>query len=77
MTKLADDRLDDRLLHEKPRPGAADVSLVEIDAVDDSFHGLIQRRIFEDDVRRFAAELEGQFLFRTCRRSLDALPYFG
>src|SRR5581483_12376902 len=38
--QLLDDRLVDRLLHEQPRPRAAHVALVEIDAVDDSLDRL-------------------------------------
>ena len=48
----------DRLLHQQPRAGAADVALVEEDAVDDALDGLVDRRVVEDDVRGLAAELE-------------------
>ena len=40
--ELRDDRLGDRLLHEQPRAGAADVALVEVDAVDDALDGLVE-----------------------------------
>src|SRR5205823_3186185 len=49
VAQLADDRLDDRLLNEEPRSGAADMALIEVDAVDDAFDGLIERRVLEDD----------------------------
>ena len=39
-------------------PGAADVALVEEDAVDDALDGLVERGVVEDDVGRLAAELE-------------------
>ncbi len=48
----------DRLLHEETRARAADVALVEVDAVDDPLDRLVERRVVEDDVRRLAAELE-------------------
>ena len=60
--ELVDERLGDRLLDEQPRPGAADLALVEVDAVDDALDGLVERRIVEHDVGGLAAELEGQGL---------------
>ena len=60
--ELLDQRLDDRLLGEQPRPGAADLALVEVDAVDDALDRLVERRVVEDDVGGLAAELEGQRL---------------
>src|SRR5262249_34478082 len=35
LLQLVEDRLEDRLLHEQPRPRAAHVTLVEVDAVHD------------------------------------------
>ena len=60
--------LGDRLLDEEPRAGAADVALVEVDAVDDPLDRLVERGVVEDDVRRLAAELERQLL-AACRRA--------
>src|SRR5436309_2191701 len=40
---------------EQPRTGAAHLTLVEEDAVDDALDGLVERRVVEDDVRRLAA----------------------
>src|SRR4029079_597667 len=60
--QLLDDGLVDRLLHEPPRAGAADVALVEVDPVDDSLHRLVECRIVEDDVGGLAAQLERQSL---------------
>ena len=60
--ELVDERLGDRLLDEQPRPGAADLALVEVDAVDDALDGLVERRVVEHDVGGLAAELEGQRL---------------
>ncbi len=54
--------LGHRLLHEQPRAGAADVPLVEEDAVDDPLDRLVDRRVVEDDVRRLAAELQRELL---------------
>ena len=52
----------DGLLDEQPRAGAADVALVEEDAVDDALDGLVERGVVEDDVGGLAAELEGDLL---------------
>ena len=60
--QLLDQRLDDRLLGQQPRAGAADLALVEVDPVDDPFDRLVERRVVEDDVRGLAAELQGQAL---------------
>ena len=60
--ELAHDDVVDALLHEEARAGAAHVALVEVDAVDDAFDGLVDGRVGEDDVRRLAAELEGEAL---------------
>ena len=57
-----DDLVVDRLLHEQPGARAADVALVEEDAVDDALDGLVDRGVVEDDVRRLAAELQRQLL---------------
>ena len=69
LLQLCDERLIDRLLHEKSRASAAHVPLVEVDAVDDSLDRLVERRVVEDDVRRLAAELERQPLL-ACRRDV-------
>ena len=50
----------DGFLDQQPRTGATDVALVEEDAVDDAFHGLVERRVVEDDVGRLAPEFEGE-----------------
>src|SRR4029079_1072843 len=62
--ELLDQRLDDRLLGEQPRPRAADLALVEVDDVYDALDGLVERRVVEDDVRGLAAQLERQRLVR-------------
>ena len=61
----------------KTRAGAADVALIEINAGDDAFDGLIDRRVFENDVGGFAAELEREFLFRSGDRLGEKLADIG
>ena len=75
--ELRDERLVDRLLHEEPRAGAADVSLVEVDAVDDPLDRLVERRVVEDDVRGLAAELERELLAGAGELPLDRLADLG
>src|SRR3954454_18589134 len=60
--QLLDDRLVDGFLHEQARAGAADVALVEVDAVHDPLDRLVKSGVVEDDVRGLAAELERQLL---------------
>src|SRR6185312_17429661 len=43
--ELLDQRLEDRLLREEARAGAADVALVEVDAVDDALDRLVESAI--------------------------------
>ena len=73
----AHDGLGHRLLDEQARARAADVALVEIDAVDDAFDRLVDRRVLEDDVGGLAAELERQALAGAGRRALDELADLG
>ena len=56
---------------QQPGTGAADVALVEEDAVDDALDGLVDRRVFEDDVRRLAAEFEREPFARAGDRLRD------
>ena len=37
------------------------MTLIEINAGNNSFHSLIKRRVLEDDVGRLSAQLESQF----------------
>ena len=75
--ELAHDDRRHALLDEQARAGAADVALVEVDAVDDALDGLIERRVGEDDVGGLAAELERQALRRAGDGALDALADLG
>src|SRR6266480_7815688 len=75
--ELLHDGLVDRLLDEQARAGAADVPLVEVDAVDDPLDGLIESGVVEDDVRGLAAELERELLSRSRELALDRLADLG
>ena len=68
IAQLANDLRENAFLHEQARAGAANVTLIEIDAGNDSFDRLIDRRVFENDVRRLAAELERQLFSRARKR---------
>ena len=69
--ELCDHFLGDRFLHQQPRARAADVALVEEDAVDDALDRLVERGVREDDVGRLAAELERVALRRAGEPALD------
>ena len=75
--RRASDFLCDAFLDEQPRAGAADVALVEEDAVDDAFDGLVERGVVEDDVGRLAAEFEGEFFAGAGEGALDDFADFG
>jgi len=66
---LADQFIGDALLHQQPRTGAANLSLVEPDAVDQAFDGAVEVRVFKDDEGGFPTEFEGEF-FCECGRWL-------
>ena len=67
----------DALLDEQPRAGAADVALVEEDAVDDALDGLVDRGVVEHDVGGLAAELEGDLLLAARGGAGDHLADLG
>ena len=69
--------LGDALLHEQARAGAADLALVEPDAVDEAFDGGVEIGVVEDDEGRFAAELEGELLGRVGGGLADDAADFG
>ncbi len=53
------------------------MALVEKDAVHDTFHRLIERRVLEHDVRSLATEFEGEVHLRPRDGPLDLLADFG
>ena len=75
--QLRHEHLGDRLLHQQSTAGAADVSLIEEDSVDDTLDRLIHGRIVEDDVRCLAPELECQLLVGAGELAHDDLADFG
>ena len=74
---LGDEGVGDALLHQQPRAGAADLALVEPDAVDQPFDGAVEIGVLEDDEGRLAAELQRQFLAGAGGRLADDLADFG
>ena len=63
-------------MHEQPRAGATHMALIKEDPVDDALDRLIQRRVVEHDVRRFATEFQGHLLVRARERAHDDLADF-
>src|SRR3712207_4015334 len=77
LPELGLDLLGDALLHQQARARAADVALVEEDALDDALDGLVDRGVLEDDVRRLTAELEREADVAARERGLDVLADCG
>src|SRR5262249_34893194 len=64
-------------LNQQARTGAADLALVEPDAVYESFHRGIEVGVFENDEGRFAAEFEGKFFVGLRSSAADGASDFG
>ena len=69
--------LGDALLHQQTRAGAADLALVEPDAVDQAFDGGVEIGVVEDDEGRLAAEFERELLGRLRGGLADDAADFG
>ncbi len=67
----------DALLHEQARAGAADLALVEPDAIDEAFDGGVDVGVVKDDEGRFAAEFEREFFGGVGGGLADDAAYFG
>jgi hypothetical protein len=63
-------------LHEQSRTGAAHLSLVEPDCIDNAFDRAIEIGVIEDNERRLAAEFQRQGFARTCGRHANLLADF-
>jgi hypothetical protein len=72
--ELPDQRLVDRLLHEQPRARAADVALVEVDAVDDASTAWSSAASSKMMFAAFPTQLERQMLAGSREWALDRLP---
>ena len=72
--QFAEHFIGDAFLDEEAGAGAADMALVEEDAVDDAFDGLVDGGVLEHDVRGLAAELEGDFFSGAGEGALDEFP---
>jgi len=74
--QFADDNVRHGFLHEQARARTADVPLVEEDAVDDPFHGLVERCIVKNEMRCFTAQLQRKIFICAGRFLLDKLADF-
>ena len=77
VAQFLDDRGIDSFLHEQPRTRATNMTLIKINSVDDTFDGLINRCVLEQNVRRLSAEFERELLLRARDRLRDALADLG
>ena len=55
---LRNQSFSNTFLHQQPRTGAADLSLIEPDAIDEPFDSAVEIGVIEDYKRRLAAQLE-------------------
>src|ERR1700722_1361691 len=74
---FGDERLGDAFLHQEARAGAANLALVEPDAVDEAFNGGVEVGVFENNERGFAAEFERKFFVRGGCSFADGAADFG
>src|SRR5208283_4865862 len=74
---LVDQDFGDALLHQKARAGAADLSLIEPDTIDQAFDGAVEVGVFENHERGFAAQFERQPLMALRSGSADGAADFG
>ncbi len=75
--QLVDEPLLDVLLNQQPRPGAADLALVEPDRIDDPLDSAVEIGIVEDDDRRFAAQFQRHPLARSGSLAAQNLAHVG
>src|SRR5713101_6895525 len=73
---LADQFIRDALLHQQARTGAANLPLVEPDAVDQTFHSAVQIGIFKNNERRFATKFERKLLVTLCGSFANGAAHF-
>src|SRR5277367_7205297 len=65
---FGDERFGNAFLHQEAGAGAANLALVEPDAVDEAFDGGVEVGVFENDEGGFAAEFERElFVGGGCR----------
>src|SRR5713226_4449794 len=73
---LADQFIRDALLHQQARTGAANLPLVEPDAVDQAFHGAVQVGVLKNNERRLSAKFEGKLLVALRGRFANGAAHF-
>src|SRR5229473_7901113 len=73
---FADQFFRDALLHQQARTGAANLPLVEPDAVDQTFHSAVQIGIFKNNERRFATKFERKLLVTLCGSFANGAAHF-
>ena len=65
----------DTFLHQKARPGAADLTLIEPDRIHQPLDGAVQIGVVKHDVGALAAQLQSERLAGACRRFADLAPH--
>ena len=75
--ELVIEAVGDAFLHQKTRPGAADLALVEPDGIDQPFDGAVDIGIVKDDIGGLAAQFQGQRFTRAGGRGADGTAHIG
>ena len=75
--QLGMEPIGNAFLHQKPRPGTADLAAVEPDRIDQAFNGAVNVCIVKYDIGRLAPQLQSQRLASACRRCADLAAHGG
>src|ERR1700734_3650157 len=70
-------RLRDAFLHQQTRTRTANLSLIEPDSIDQSFHRTVEISVLKDNKRRFAAKFEREPFVTPGSRTANRAPHFG
>ena len=74
---FGDERLGNALLHQQARTGAANLSLIEPDAIDQAFDRAIEIGVFENNEGRLAAQFEREPLMAGRSGGANRAAHFG
>ena len=77
VAQFAKHRTVNAFLDEEARARTTDVTLVEKDCADDSFHSLVDWSVLENNIRGLAAQFERELLVRAREGLCDLLAYLG
>src|ERR1700735_3504078 len=74
---LFHERLRDAFLHQQTRTGTANLSLIEPDSIDQSFHRTVEISVLKDNKRRVAAKFEREPVVALGSGTANRAPHLG